>query len=39
VDGDQLAAFAAYANLVEIPDSSTFVMLDAPQQLAAAIRG
>ena len=33
-----LAAFP-HANLVEIPDSSTFVMLDAPQQLAAAIRG
>ncbi len=27
-----------HATLVEIPDSSTFVMLDAPQQLAAAIR-
>jgi pimeloyl-ACP methyl ester carboxylesterase len=33
-----LAAFP-HAALVEIPDSSTFVMLDAPQQLAAAIRG
>ncbi|MGO8937128.1 MAG: alpha/beta fold hydrolase [Mycobacterium sp.] len=27
-----------HAKLVEIPDSSTFVMLDAPQQLAAAMR-
>ncbi|MGB8389875.1 alpha/beta fold hydrolase [Mycobacterium sp.] len=27
-----------HATLVEIPDSSTFVMLDSPQQLAAAIR-
>jgi len=27
-----------HAELIEIPDSSTFVMLDAPQRLAAAIR-
>jgi pimeloyl-ACP methyl ester carboxylesterase len=27
-----------HATLVEVPDSSTFVMLDAPRELAAAIR-
>ena len=28
-----------HATLVEIPDSATYVMLDSPQRLAAAIRG
>jgi pimeloyl-ACP methyl ester carboxylesterase len=35
----RLQAAFPHATLTEIPDSSTFVMLDAPRQLAAAIRG
>jgi pimeloyl-ACP methyl ester carboxylesterase len=36
--GRRLRDAFPHATLIEIPDSSTFVMLDAPRELAAAIR-
>jgi pimeloyl-ACP methyl ester carboxylesterase len=34
----RLAKAFPYAQLIEVPDSSTYVMIDAPKQLAAAIQ-